>query len=211
MPTPHASRSIIAATVVVCSLGACLSGCTSRPLQTSDPARGGLASAPVVLPVAQTPPHPVEGSFARTGNVYIAGQPSEAAMRQLKAEGVTLVVNLRTDAEMSNRERVPFDEAALASELGMEYLHLPVSPPDHPYEPRVVDALAQALARHEGKALLHCGVAGRASTVWAGYLVRHKGLTPDEALEHAAAIRPQVQPLADLIDADVVFVPRKRR
>ena len=71
------------------------------------------------------PPNPINldiaGMFqARAASVgddlFIAGQPTEKALRDLKANGVTTVINLRMPEEM---KQIGFDEAALVSELGM--------------------------------------------------------------------------------------------
>lgn len=213
--TPAAALPLAALIAASLMLGACTSGGggsrSETPFSAARSPSGGLTAQPIIKPIAETPANPVEGSFTRSGDIYITGQPSEAELRQLRAEGVTLIVNLRTDKEMTDpKSPLPFDEAALARELGIEYVHIPIGMPEHPYRPEIVDQFAEALARHEGKALLHCAVAGRASIVWAGYLVRHKGMEPKEALQHAAAIRPQYVAFAELIDADVVFVPKQK-
>src|SRR4051812_35203922 len=49
--------------------------------------------------------------FARVGDdMFISGQPTDRALRDLHAQGVTTVINLRSPPEMA---RVSFDEAAL--------------------------------------------------------------------------------------------------
>lgn len=131
-----------------------------------------------------------EGLFqdkaAVVGKVYITGQPTEAGLRQLKSEGVTTVVSLRTPEEMA---RLPFDEAKLAASLGMRYVNLPVrGNRQYPYSPATLDAFAKAVAQTKGKVLLHCTVAYRASHLWAAYLIREKGLPVDEVVKHAHAI-----------------------
>ena len=55
---------------------------------------------------------------ADTGPVIVSGQPTEQALRDLAAHGVTTVITLRTQQEMDDRRAVPFDEAALAKTLG---------------------------------------------------------------------------------------------
>src|SRR5690242_11529777 len=46
--------------------------------------------------------------IARLGDdLYIAGQPTEQGLRELRQQGVTTVVNLRTPEEM---QRIKFDE-----------------------------------------------------------------------------------------------------
>lgn len=125
--------------------------------------------------------------IADAGPVYIAGQPTEAALEAMQAEGVRKVINLRTEAEMSNRDMVPFDEAAKLDELGMEYVLIPQGP-DDTYTPAAVDAFAAAMADADGKVLVHCGSGVRASHMWAAYLVREKGMDLDAALAEAAAM-----------------------
>ena len=90
----------------------------------------------------------VTGGAFQDGRLYIAGQPSADALRHFQESGVTAVVNLRTPQEMDNRDRVPFDEAALVSELGMEYIHIPLGGDDYPYTPEAVAAFAAVLEKH---------------------------------------------------------------
>lgn len=126
--------------------------------------------------------------IADAGPLYIAGQPSEAGLRDMAAKGVKTVINLRTQPEMDNRQQVPFDEAAVLKELGMTYVHIPLGGPTTPYTPEAVETFAKALEGADTKVLLHCTVAWRASHMWAAYLVKHKGYTVEEAKRHAAAI-----------------------
>ncbi len=141
-------------------------------------------SAPVILSR--------EGMFqdvgARVGeDVFVTGQPTERALRDLKAQGVTTIVNLRTPEEM--KAQVPFDEAALAAELGMRYVNLPVrGTADYPYSPATVSAFAEAVKSANGKVLLHCTIAWRASHLWAAYLIQERGIPVDTALANARAI-----------------------
>jgi len=124
-----------------------------------------------------------EGLFAQVApRVYMAGQPSEKALTQLSDLDVTTVINLRTPQEMDNRDVVPFDEAAVVGALGLEYVHLPLGGPGTPYAPAAVEQLAEALRRAEGKVLLHCTVAWRASHLWAAYLIREHGVASAEAV-----------------------------
>jgi uncharacterized protein (TIGR01244 family) len=151
------------------------------------------------LPAALSEPAGVERRLFRDGRVYIAGQPSEEALTKFKELGVTAVVNLRTPQEMADREEVPYDEAAAAARLGLEYVHLPIGGPEHPWRPEVLDRLADVLERHRGPVLLHCTVAWRASYVWTAYLVREAGLSLDEALARGRAIALTPDPLGELL------------
>jgi hypothetical protein len=63
--------------------------------------------------------------IARVGDdIFVGGQPTEKALREMRAQGVTTLVNLRTPQEMTRS--VKFDEPALAAQLGMKYVYLPV-------------------------------------------------------------------------------------
>lgn len=171
----------------------------------------GLNTMPIEPPTAVTGFEPaIEARHFRVGPLDIAGQPSEAAFRQWAAEGVTVIINLRTQQEMDNRDYVSFDEAALLTELGIDYVHIPLGTND-PYTPVAVDAFARALAGHEGRAVLHCTVAWRASLMWGAYLARHRGLDINEAVAHASAIVPATPPLEGLLGRRIVRVVEARR
>ena len=123
-----------------------------------------------------------------TGSVYVSGQPSEAALRDLAAKGVKTIISVRTTAEMNNRAQVPFDEAAVARELGLTYVNVPLGGPSSPYTPDALDQVISAINASDGEVLLHCTVGWRASHVWAAYLVKEKGLSYEEAIRQAEAI-----------------------
>ena len=143
----------------------------------------GKVPAPVALDTRGL----FQDKFARVGDdVFISGQPTERALRELRAQGVTTVVNLRSPPEMS---RVPFDEAALVKELGMEYVYLPMrGTPELPYSPAAVKSFAAAMSNAKGKELLHCTIAWRASHLWAAYLIQYRDVPVASALEQARLI-----------------------
>ncbi len=166
---------VLAALVIAPSLGAAQQFTRRGPI--------AAVSAPVVLDTA--------GLYleraARVGeDMFVTGQPTERALRELKAQGVTTVVNLRTPEEMTRN--VPFDEAALVAVLGMQYVYLPVRGNDqYPYSPATLTKFADAVGSAKGKVLLHCTVAWRASHLWAAYLI-NRGIPVDSALANARAI-----------------------
>jgi uncharacterized protein (TIGR01244 family) len=126
--------------------------------------------------------------YARVGDdLFIAGQPTERALREMKAAGVTTVVNLRSPEEM--QRAVKYDEPALIKELGMKYVYLPMrGTPEFPYAPDAVAKFAEALNAADGKVLLHCTIAWRASHLWAAYLIKERGVDVEAALANARAI-----------------------
>jgi uncharacterized protein (TIGR01244 family) len=129
-----------------------------------------------------------QARFARVGeDIFVAGQPTERALREMRDHGVTTVVNLRTPEEMTRN--VDFDEQGLVAQLGMRYVHLPVrGGAEYPYSPETLTKFAEAVSTAKGKVLLHCTVAWRASHLWAAYLIGERGVPIDSALANARAI-----------------------
>lgn len=128
-----------------------------------------------------------QAKYASVGSdLFIGGQPTEKALRDLKAKGVTTVINLRMPEEMT---QIGFDEAALVKELGMNYVHIPMrGSAENPYGPRQLDQFAAALASADGKVLLHCTIAWRASHIWAAYLIRDRGVPAATAIAQTRSI-----------------------
>jgi uncharacterized protein (TIGR01244 family) len=125
--------------------------------------------------------------YAKVGDdMFVAGQPTERALRELKAQGVVTVVNLRTPPEMA---RVGFDEAKLVRDLGMTYVYLPSRGGDgeFAYSPEMLRRFTEAMMSANGKVLLHCTVAWRASHLWGAYLIE-RGVPVADALAHTRAI-----------------------
>jgi uncharacterized protein (TIGR01244 family) len=147
-----------------------------------------------------------QAKFASVGDdMFIGGQPTEKALRELRAKGVTTIVNLRMPEEMS---RVGFDEAALAKELGIRYVHIPMrGTPENPYGPKELDTFASAMASADGKVLLHCTIAWRASHLWAAYLIHDRNVPAATAVAQARKINlmddmrmdGERQPVEDLL------------
>ena len=144
-------------------------------------------TGPVPNPVNLDTTGLFQAKFVSVGDdMFIGGQPTEKALRELKAKGVTTVVNLRMPEEMA---RVGFDEAALVSDLGIKYVHIPMrGTADHPYGPKELDTFAGAMAAADGKVLLHCTIAWRASHLWAAYLIRERKVPVATALEQTRMI-----------------------
>ena len=144
-------------------------------------------TGPVPNPVTLDPAGLFQAKFVSVGDdMFIAGQPTEKALRDLRARGVTTVVNLRMPEEMA---RVGFDEAALAKELGIRYVYIPMSGRgENPYSPKALDTFAAAMASADGKVLLHCTIAWRASHLWAAYLIRDRNVPVATALSQTRQI-----------------------
>jgi uncharacterized protein (TIGR01244 family) len=148
---------------------------------------GKSKTGPVPDPVSLETKDLFQDKFVSVGDdMFIGGQPTEKALRDLRAKGVTTVVNLRMPEEMA---RVGFDEAALVKELGMHYVHIPMrGTATNPYGPTQLDAFVAALDAADGKVLLHCTVAWRASHLWAAYLIRERHMPVETALAQTRRI-----------------------
>jgi uncharacterized protein (TIGR01244 family) len=146
------------------------------------------------------------GGIAKTGDLYIAGQPMvEDALRKLKAEGVTTVINLRTREEMANRKSTPIDEEKLLQQLDIKYVHIPSGGSKNPFSPATLDAFAAAMDQSDGKVLLHCNSARRATHIWVAYLVKHKNLPLEEALTYGRAINFGATPIEGYLEGEIDF------
>ena len=142
----------------------------------------------VAAPVTLDTTGRFQSAIAQVGDdIFVAGQPTELGLRELRARGVTTVVNLRTPEEM--QRAVKFDEPATVSRLGMKYVSIPMrGNAEFPYAPQAVTKFAQAVRDANGKLLLHCTVGWRASHLWAAYLIAARGVSIDSALANARAI-----------------------
>jgi uncharacterized protein (TIGR01244 family) len=158
-----------------------------------------LASPAAAQPLVKQPSIPTIGApqlldhngmfqerYAKVGeDMFIGGQPTEKALRELKAQGVTTVINLRTPPEMA---QIGFDEAKVVADLGMKYVYIPMRGNDEfPYSPAELKRFSDAMAAADGKVLLHCTIAWRASHLWGAYLIQ-QGVPVEEALKHTRAI-----------------------
>ncbi len=145
---------------------------------------GPLSAAPI------DSVYKVEGKkdLFRSTNFYFGGQPTLETLRWLKSEGVTLIVNTRSEKENKDFAETAFNEENLVKELGMAYVSIPLGDKST-NRPHAVDTFAQTLAAHTGKAFIHCLSCGRVSYLWAAYLVRHRGYSLDDAVTIAKRMK----------------------
>ena len=116
--------------------------------------------------------------------LYFAGQPSEEDLRLLRERGVATVINLRTQSEMDSLE---YNEADAAKELGMKYVHVPVT--GEGATPDAVDKVRQAIdasKANDQPVLIHCASANRVGYIWA-LILGEEGLAPEAAIAEGKA------------------------
>jgi len=138
----------------------------------------------------------VDKSFSlySAGDVFIAGQPMQTNLDSLIDVGVKLVVNLRTDEEMNN---LNFDQAKYLKSKGIKYIHIPMGGDDG-YKADAIDKMGKKINKTDGKVLIHCRSAGRATYAWMAWLIRYQDYSIDEAVQLGSKARFTV-PFFDLL------------
>jgi protein tyrosine phosphatase (PTP) superfamily phosphohydrolase (DUF442 family) len=133
---------------------------------------------------------------------YIAGQPSLDALKWLRSQGVSKVINLRSETENEDFKASSFDEHAVVEELGMEYHSIPVSGREG-YSPKNLAKMGELIDDDE-KVLIHCAGAGRATSFLMGFLVQFRDYTLDEAVD-AGQEMTFFFPLEALLDTEITM------
>lgn len=134
------------------------------------------------------------------GSILNASQPDEKKLRELAAQGVKTIVNIRGVAEMDELKKNGFDEEAVAKELGMTYVNVPLTS-WKTFTPEALDQIAKAFDQAEGKILYHCQSANRTTQALVPYLVKYQGMSVDEATKVGEAMRWNNM-LSELLGAD---------
>jgi uncharacterized protein (TIGR01244 family) len=169
------------------------SGCGS---ESSEPESDAALDAPTDSAYAFTPeadPAPPPEELAVPNgrqlfeDVITGGQPTEAQLRAAHEQGIRTVVNLRPNGEFDG-----FDERAIVDELGMQYIHIPISGPDDVTE-ETAAALNDVLADTTNRPLLmHCSSGNRVGSLFAARAYFLHDTDPERALDigtHAGLTR----------------------
>ena len=114
--------------------------------------------------------------------VTTGGQPSADHLRALKAAGADILLDLRDPMEPR-----PFDEPALAKEVGMEYINVPIS------SATLNDATLErvlAVYRNAGdkKIFVHCAGGGRVGATLLPHFIVDLGMEEEDAIEQAMRV-----------------------
>jgi protein tyrosine phosphatase (PTP) superfamily phosphohydrolase (DUF442 family) len=141
----------------------------------------------------------------RYQHYYIAGQPSLDEFKWLRSQGVTKVINLRSESENEDFTASSFNESSIVEELGMEYFSIPVAGRSG-YSPENLTAMGDLIGDDE-IVLIHCGGAGRATSFLMGYLVRFRGYTLDEAVDVGQEMTYFIS-LENLLDVEITMQAR---
>ena len=125
----------------------------------------------------------------------VSGQLTPDEIADLKAHGVTMLVNNRPDNEDAGQP-LSSDLEAAARAAGMEYRHIPIR---YGMGPSDVEAMRDAInATGEGKLLAFCRSGNRSTLAWA--VARSEdGAEPEELHKCAEAAGFSLAPVAHLL------------
>lgn len=113
-------------------------------------------------------------------NLFRGGTPTDEALLELKALGVSLVIDLREDSKGRLREKEQVEQ------LGMHYAHIPMRAMAAPRQAEIEQALALLLREQSAKIYLHCWRGkDRTGLVVACYRIQHDGWDSRRALAEA--------------------------
>ncbi|MBT6847239.1 MAG: methyltransferase domain-containing protein [Planctomycetaceae bacterium] len=122
----------------------------------------------------------------QVGNLFLAGQPSEADFKILKQRKITRVITLRADSE------IEWDEAAVAKAAGISYLKIPIAGLDAMNDDTFDAVRKQLKLGEKAGTLLHCASANRVGAVWLVYRVLDQGVELEEAVQEAKEVGMRV-------------------
>jgi uncharacterized protein (TIGR01244 family) len=124
-------------------------------------------------------------------STIVAGQLLASEMEELKAQGVTLIVNNRPDGEEPGQPTgAELEAAALGAGLG--YRHIPVG--SGGLSPHQVQAMTEMIEETQGRVLAFCRSGTRSTFLWA--LARARmGDEPGEIVRKAAAAGYDLTPI----------------
>jgi len=115
--------------------------------------------------------------------LVVGGQPTPEVLREAAAAGTRVVVNFRPADEADPG----YDEAALAAELGMTYLQVPVAKQGGLTEQniRLFDAVLEQVG--EQPVLMHCSTGNRVGSMFALHAALYGGFDVEAAIEFGKA------------------------
>jgi uncharacterized protein (TIGR01244 family) len=131
-----------------------------------------------------------------TDTLFVAPQISTEAVAAAKELGVSLIINNRPEDESADQTPGPEIEAA-AKATGIDYLAIPVTHAG--FAEWQVTAMANALAKADGKILAYCRSGTRSTLLW-GLAQASAGHHPAVLSEAAADAGYDLSPVAAMMD-----------
>jgi len=118
--------------------------------------------------------------YAVSENILIGPQPMYGDFETLKNMGIVSVINSRTKTEM---DELKFKEDYLLDKNDINYAVVSVGG-EISYSPEKLAEFDKAISKVAGgKILLHCRSGHRSSQLYAAWLVKYKGMNPNDALK----------------------------
>lgn len=153
----------------VLSAAVALAACTAaeRPADAHSQAEPAASADAHATPVQLHQPRP---------GLYASGQPAQHEWAEIAERGITTVINLRTDAEMGER-----DAASEVRNAGMDYLELPIAGAEG-ITAENAEKLAELLQLARGDVLVQCASANRSGGLLAVMAAQQEGMDVEQAL-----------------------------
>ena len=128
-------------------------------------------------------------------NTLVSGQIGPSDIEELKALGITLLVNNRPDGEDEGQPTSQEIEAA-ARAAGLDYRHVPIA---RGMGPSDIEAMREAMhAASDGKLLAFCRSGNRSTLAWA--VARNEdGVSSEELQRCAEGAGFSLDPVAHLL------------
>ncbi len=138
----------------------------------------GLAAVLVLaasIAGAEKKDHGLRGAKFPQPGVLFGGQPTQAQLEAMAADGLGFVLDLRAEGEDRG-----FDESAALQGLDVAYLNLPVDA-ERLTEPATFERFIETMKKLDGPTLVHCASGNRVGALYYAYLVAGKGVDREEA------------------------------
>lgn len=133
------------------------------------------------LAFAEQKDHGLRNASHPEAGLLFGGQPTEDQLEAMAGDGLSLVLDLRTEGE--NRG---FDEPAALRTLDVPYMNLPIDA-DRLALPETFERFIEAMEKADGPVLVHCASGNRVGAMYYAYLVSAKGVDREEARARARA------------------------
>ena len=144
--------------------------------------------------MAQQPAPGIQNFLKINTEFCTGGQPTTAQLAELKAQGITTIINLRTVGENG------FDAAAEEAEikkLGMKYFHIPCRIRQARRTSRRMSSSKLTDDAKNRPVFIHCGSANRVGAFFMIRRVLRDGMTFDAAKAEAQKIGLRSAPLEE--------------
>ncbi len=151
--------------------------------------------------LAQQTSQPIMNFLRLNSEICTGGQPTLEQLADLKKQGVTTVINLRTPQEY---DAAP--EEAKAKELGLKYFNIPVASTG-PKDEQVGEFLKLTDDPKNRPAFIHCASANRVGAFWMIRRVLRDNWTMEAARTEANSIGLRAQ---NLIDFATQYIQRNK-